>query len=1068
MAPLLRTTGPLLVRASTAPDDLPIPSGLDPATAPIADLTRWLVTAWAHDGLREAITVASPALADRISTLLTSPSTMRSAAEPRTIRRLVRSLATYLIRWKRRSTPFGLFAGVTTAAPGLTMSRALPAWRPVARPDAEWLRLTSADLAEGSNLAEHQIVTANALAVERDGRLLLEPRQTGDDPGTTLRDISIRATALVRAILATARTPVELAVLSGRLAQATQGDDARRERLRVLLAALLGQGFLVSSAAPASTSGDGLHELLALAEASSAPAGAALERARELLDRYNTPGGGTAPNRSALTALLREVAPQAATVLAVDTRFEGSLTVPRAVVQEAERAASALLRMSTEPFGAVRWLDYHARFRARYGTGTPVPVTDLVSDAGLGYPTGFLGAPRTRPAWRQVTDRDAVVLNLLHQAALDGQDEVILTDADVTALTVGDPDHSAPPARCELGFTIHAASPEALERGEFRLGVSAAPESSTSLTGRFAHLLDPGDQERLARYFAAPGTAPDRPVVAQLVFRPRRTSADNVVRVPVLTDHVIVLDEHYDGSATHIGVHDLAVTGDDDQLYLVQASTGRRVVPVLPHALELTSRTPPLVRFLAEVADARCIVFRPFDLGAARTLEHTPRVRYGRTILSSARWTLHTDQLNGQRSWWDRFDAWRTYHRAPSRVVLAQGGTHLPLDLNQPLDRHLLERLTAGKSTVELHEQIPDGDGWLGRPAEVIVPMTPLDPPDRLPPSAVSMTQQSTTANYATVDIAQKSAVSRALSGPAAAAGGRLLGDGLVVVRIAGAPARFDQLITDHLPRLSREMAATHPHRWWFTRLRDLVLPERDQYLQMTLDLHDPTAAAAALPTVARVLEDMAAAGMPSEASLHAHHPRTGIFGAGPVLQAAHDVFAADALAAVEQVRLTRNTTSVVAGQGPGLAAASLVDLATALTGDTTAGYQLVLDTVPHAPGKLDRDAIDLACSFADPTADHNFLRAAGGDAIADAWAYRRAAVATYLDRSESGPARGTANRVIGALWRDHYARVLDVDVELEHATRLIARRAAQRLLALHALSRIDRQESLQPAGGQR
>src|SRR5690606_38922831 len=130
-----------------------------------------------------------------------------------------------------------------------------------------------------------------------------------------------------------------------RLAQAAQADEARRARLRVLLAALLDQGFLLSSATPASTAGDGLDELLALPETTDVSSRAALTRARELLDQYNAPGGGTAAHRRALAAHLHEVTPRAVTVLAVDTRFEDSLSVPAPVVREAERAASALLRM---------------------------------------------------------------------------------------------------------------------------------------------------------------------------------------------------------------------------------------------------------------------------------------------------------------------------------------------------------------------------------------------------------------------------------------------------------------------------------------------------------------------------------------------------------------------------------------------------------------------------------------------------------------------------------------------------------------------------------------------------
>lgn len=95
------------------------------------------------------------------------------------------------------------------------------------------------------------------------------------------------------------------------------------------------------------------------------------------------------------------------------------------------------------------------------------------------------------------------------------------------------------------------------------------------------------------------------------------------MRVSRLVSDVVSLSEHPDGEM--ISIDDLAVTADADQLYLVPVSTGRRVVPHIPHALDITLQTPPLARFIAEVADARSAVFGPLDLGAAaRTLPYTP------------------------------------------------------------------------------------------------------------------------------------------------------------------------------------------------------------------------------------------------------------------------------------------------------------------------------------------------------------------------------------------------------------------------------------------------------------
>ncbi|MFD0852150.1 lantibiotic dehydratase, partial [Actinomadura adrarensis] len=188
-----------------------------------------------------------------------------------------------------------------------------------------------------------------------------------------------------------------------------------------------------------------------------------------------------------------------------------------------------------------------------------------------------------------------------------------------------------------LGVAVHAPSPEAISRGDFELQVVAAPRAHTSMIGRFTHLLDGDDHAHLCdSYRPASHPGGDDVVVAQLSFRPRRPHNDNVVRVPPHAGTVVLsLSEHPESVSApgravdgRIGLDDLAVTADADQLYLVQRSTGRRVIAHIPHALDTVVQTPPLARFLAELTDARSVVFGPLDLGAARTLPYLPRIRY--------------------------------------------------------------------------------------------------------------------------------------------------------------------------------------------------------------------------------------------------------------------------------------------------------------------------------------------------------------------------------------------------------------------------------------------------------
>jgi thiopeptide-type bacteriocin biosynthesis protein len=1017
----MRAAGPLLVRATTAPTNLAVPVPSDLEGMDWSGLISWVEKAWAQPEVRDAVAIASPLLAQRLSA-----SVETGQRDQRTTRRLARSLAMYLLRWQHRATPFGLFAGITTASVGPTSGGTVTGSRVVARPDAGWLHHLADQLEASPILRPKLRVEANSLAVERDGRLHLTARgAVGMSQPPSNRDVSVRLTRPVRAAMEAAREPVRLDGLAELLARASGATLATVQRM---LDMLVGQRFLLSTARPATTAEDGLANVIDVLE----EAGAAgteesplpiLHEIKDLLRQHNQAADSneTARLRTNAAARMKSLLPQAPRTLAVDVRLRGAITVAEKVVEEAERAATVLLRLTTEPFGAVRWLDYHARFRARYGAGVLVPVLNLLSDSGLGYPTGFLDAPPTRPAWRAITDRDAILLNLLHRAALDGNNEVVLCDTDVDALTIGDHNTVIPPARCEIGFAIHAASRDALDRNDFLLRVTAAPEACTSLTGRFAHLLDPSEQQHLVNYLTTAALAVDRPVVAQMCHPAHLPEVDNVVRVPILAEQLIVLGEHpAPEPRARIDVGDLAVGADDNQMYLVQVSTGRRVVPVVPHALELTLHTPALARFLAEVADARAAVFRSFDFGAARTLDHTPRIRYRRTVLAPARWILHTDRLNHEPggSWTGRLHAWRAAHRVPAHIVVATGSEHLPLDLDQPTHVSILRHLARGSQRIELHEHLPGGETWLGRAAELLVPMVPANPPARPLPALVAP-QPSTP----------------------------ITADGILALRLTGNPARFDQLIADHLPRLAAQLASAGLRRWWLRRLRDLILPERDQSLAVTLHFGQADQVIAAMPTITAFVRDLEGRGLPCEVSMHPYHSHSGRYATSSAPNALPEMFAADTYAAVAQTRLAR-TVGVPA---QALAAASLTVIGAALADSPVDGYRTLLAAVPYAPGRVERAIVERACALSDATDGYRQLRAAGGDEVADAWAARDIALAIYRDTLHTNHA---APDTLVALLRDHHARALGVDRDTEHTTRQIARRAAQRRLALHEARR--------------
>jgi lantibiotic biosynthesis protein len=1018
-----RPAGVVLVRATTDPGDLELPEYVEFATAGEENGLRWLEMVWARTDVREALSMASPSLAARITQILDD----RADRSARETHRAVMSAATYLLRWQRRSTPFGLFAGVGQVRVGPTAEAAVGSrHRPVIRPDAQWLAAHVGRLEQHPALRARVSVTVNSTGYLRDGRFVV-PGKPG--PGTgqpePAREVSVRLSRPVRTVLAAAMRPVRIDALVGRLR--AEFPSTSLDRIEALLHGLIEQHVLLTSLWPSMTAVDGLSHVIAevragggAAFADLAPLLADLEEVAGHIARHNS----CADSRAAYTIrrttanLMRPMAPACGQVLAVDVSLDARVTLPDSVLREAAAAAEVLVRLSTAPFGGSAWTDYHARFRARYGPAALVPVRELLSDAGLGYPAGYLGTARARPAWRILTERDAALMSLIQQRNLGGGEEIELTETTMRALTVGDHTDVIAPQRVEVGFEVHAASTNDIDRGRYQLWVTAVPRPQSSMAGRFAYLLDEAGRTALAASYQADD---EDAVAVQLSFPPRRVRNENVVRAPAMVAHTVCLAEHPDPRSAGVEVvevDDLAVTADAEQMFLIQRSTGRRVIPRVPHALDAYQQTPPLARFLAEVADARTAIWRPFDFGAARTLPYTPRVRHRRAVLAPARWMLNSADLPSPReelpAWERGLDRWLERWRVPRQVELCQGELRLPLDLDHRLDRLQFRTRLERSGRVELREVgAPSRHGWIGRPAQFLLPLTLAvaqrrrPPPVTVPPAAVHYPGDA----------------------------------GVLHAVLPGNPARFDDILTAHCPRLAADLGDT-VGAWWVGRHRDLIQPEGEQHLALYLRLASPGQYGKAAAQLADFARRLQAAGLPAQLSLSPYHPQTGRYGDGHAMAAAEQVFAADTVAALAQIAV-----AAAAGlPGQALAAASMARIAAAFAPNPDAGCRSLLHLLPHQPAAVDRTLRDQAMQLADPASDYHAIRELpGGDRVAAAWQHRDHALSVYFDRLREQREPAT---VLRSLLHDHHVRALGIDPQFERGTNRLVRAITQRRLA--------------------
>jgi thiopeptide-type bacteriocin biosynthesis protein len=989
----------------------------------------WLERVWSRDSLAEAIEVASPVLAREVGKALAG-----HIGEPRHMRRIVMSAARYVLRAGDRATPFGLFAGVVPTAFG-----SLPAVRwgqdhhAVTRPAAGWLAAAVTSLETCPELLRRLPVIASNLCTIRGGRLIAASQQhigpgDGDISQAAPVEVSVRHTRAAEAALVYARSPIVMRDLAVKLAAGFP--DTPQPVIEKMLAELVRLRLLLTSLRPPMTVTDPLAHVLAQLDAAGADGIPQIASQVRDLHAVGTqtrrhdeaPSAGERRERRAcLAGQMRRTAVTGDAPVTVDMRLDAEIVLPAAVAREVEAAAAALTRLTPHPHGLPAWQDYHAAFIERYGPGALVPVLEIINpDTALGFPATFRGSARTLPA-PPLPARDERLLALAYATVMSGSDEIILDDQRISDLT-GDGALTQVPPHAELFVQVHAASMAAVQRGEFTLAVTGASRAAGTTTGRFLHLLEAADRDRISRAYASLSTVRAGALPVQVSCPPVYARSEGVARAPAVLPKVISAAEYHEPDARMLPLDDLAVGGDAEGLYLVSLAEQRIVEPAALNAVEFRNFTHPLARFLCEITRARAAVYMPFSWGAASSLPFLPRLRYRRTVLAPARWNLPASDLPGAaapwQQWKDAVAGWWRQFRVPAAVYLGEADNLLRLDLDHDMHRTLLRAHLDRRGRATLYEAPGlDACGWLdGRAHEICVPLTSAMPALAAPaPARIARTR------VADRDYGHLPGCSSRL-----------------YAKLYGHPGHHDGI----LARVPDLLAAFEdPPPWWYVRYLD---PE--PHLRMRLHLPDAGAYGQAAYRVGAWAAGLRDAGLAGRIQFDTYYPETGRYGSGAAMAAAEAAFAADSAAAIAQAACTTDGSI----HPHAVTAASLAHIAAAFTGSTAEGMRWLVSHIPKDSGTapVPRPVHDQAMRLADPREDHAAMRAVpGGDRVITAWLRRGSALAAYRDiLAESGEV--SADSVLASLMHMHHIRVAGPGPEAEQACHRLARSAAVGWLA--------------------
>ncbi|MGP3990898.1 lantibiotic dehydratase [Streptomyces sp. 3N207] len=786
------------------------------------------------------------------------------------------SVTKYAMRISGRPTPFGIFAGVAKARVGEgTYAKLGTGHQKRVRPDAGWLTGAAEALMLSGRRLSGFAVALNDLCTEHGNELLCPWARTTSGGKGRVNQVSIVRSDAVDRICALTRTAREVSEVV-RCVAGSMEPPASPSAVEELVRTLIRNGFLITTMVPRNMAGQALRTVLA-----GSAEDVALRTHAALAEYAATPVGQGLPQLTMVSGLLQDVHRHPRQAVQADLLLDADIQVPRTVGTCLEEFAEAMWRMGPQENGARHMADYAREFTERYGIQVPVSVVELIDPVrGLGYPAAYEdgGTPERTPSG---AGRDALLNELYVQAVRSGSREVSVTEELVSRFeSLREAPASAPPASLELCVQILSHSTEDLDRGDFELLFSRYTGSRTAgaTAGRFADALGIADELHQLM-----GThRDDGPLYVQVDFEPSTPGALNVAQVPRLLPQQMpigVLGDA-DGSAT-LDWRTLAVVSDGNALRLIHGESGREVVPVAPHVLDLERSAPSVVRFLVDVSAGGFPAWSTWSWGGLESMPYLPRVRYGKVLVKPAQWRPSERLLDPKLTWetWrGELRRWLAEWDVPRRIDISLRDEYCSLDLDNSLHQAVLRRELQGRR-VRISESLtadPSVFGWTDRHAhEVVVGL----------------------ARRATVQRPAPALISRV---PASARPEALPGGEWLHAKIYAPERAHDELIAEALPGLITEVADS-VDRWFFIRYRD-----PDPHLR--LRMHGPEAElrGPVLGALHDAMRHLRRARLIRDFVLAGYAPEVHRYGGAELMPLAEEVFAQDSWSAICQLRSRR------------------------------------------------------------------------------------------------------------------------------------------------------------------
>lgn len=650
------------------------------------------------------------------------------------------SLVKYMIRMCTRCTPYGLFASCTSGSINDTTNIFLKGKNSLqryGRLDMDYVCQALNHLLKQKEISDQIRFYPNSSLYKLGDNYRYIEHRFDEQRGRSYHLVQVEQSGHLANILTVAQTGATPAELAHTITDDEISFDEASEFIYELI-----QGQVLVSELEPNVTGEEYFSILLLRLKSLNQTENFIERFEKVVEVFNQikMPGDVAKNQlyPQIVQHLRllEVPVHLKTLIQVDTyRPASSCLISKKVMDEISAGASLLQLLTSDHLIRDSFTDFKSAFTSRYESQWIPLVEVLDTESGIGYgkfaTSGmeesplidklYIGNGVIGTTMNQQADTETFKWQLYQEAITQLKREVVIDDKIIEQLLKKESNSDGLPNSVYMMIRINAASAEEIDNGNYQITLQPpAGPSGGNLLGRFCHLHPEIKNLTTAILQDEEMHHPDS-IYAEIVHLPE-SRIGNILMRPVLRDYEIpylcgsTLNNEY-----QIPVTDLLVGIEANKVVLRSKRLNKQVIPRMSTAHNFSMTTLPIYQFLCDLQYQQ-IEHIGWQWGILENRPFLPRVRYGRYILSKAKWILTKEHVKDCNKVTDdellqRFPAVIKNKMLPKYVLLSHGDNELLLDLQNIYCIKLLLAEVNKSEAVQVTETLDvPGQCWMGSP----------------------------------------------------------------------------------------------------------------------------------------------------------------------------------------------------------------------------------------------------------------------------------------------------------------------------------------------------------------